>query len=327
MTNDAALAPLIDSYLDLRWQFDPVQATDAGRTEHDHRLGRFGRQEIKEHVAALRALANAVEALRLEELDDELDRTALLNGIRVSVHRYERERPQVRNPEFWLSHILQGLYLLLVRDDRPAAHRATAAARRLGDVPELLDQARNTLQNCPAVFTETSLGVIEGGLVLIREIAEHLRPTDDDAFDGVKDEAVAALESFGRHLTQVSLPPEAGGFAIGEEALDFRLRFEHALGASSKDTGQYGGHLIEEVERELSDLAGEIDGNSRWSDTAERLRTERPSGCFADQYADEMERARESYDRFLRLLEGADEGLLVEDEMARAREASARLAG
>ena len=181
MTNDAALAPLIDSYLDLRWQFDPVQATDAGRTEHDHRLGRFGRQEIKEHVAALRALANAVEALRLEELDDELDRTALLNGIRVSVHRYERERPQVRNPEFWLSHILQGLYLLLVRDDRPAAHRATAAARRLGDVPELLDQARNTLQNCPAVFTETSLGVIEGGLVLIREIAEHLRPTDDDS--------------------------------------------------------------------------------------------------------------------------------------------------
>ena len=43
--------------------------------------------------------------------------------------------------------------------------------------------------------------------------------------------------------------------------------------------------------------------------------------------AGETKQARESYDRFLRLLEGADEGLLVEDEMARAREASARLAG
>jgi hypothetical protein len=29
VTNDAALAPLIESYLDLRWQFDPVEATEA----------------------------------------------------------------------------------------------------------------------------------------------------------------------------------------------------------------------------------------------------------------------------------------------------------
>lgn len=37
--------------------------------------------------------------------------------------------------------------------------------------------------------------------------------------------------------------------------------------------------------------------------------------------------ARRAYERFLRLLDGADEGLLVEDEMARAREALTRLAG
>ncbi len=292
MTNDAALAPLIDSYLDLRWQFDPVQATGAGRTEHDHRLGRFGGQEIKEHVAALRSLANAVEELPLEELDDELDRTALLNEIRVSVHRFERERPHVRNPEYWLSHILEGLYFLLVRDDRPAEHRAASAARRLRDVPGLLDQARDTLQDCPAVFTETSLGVIEGGQALIREIVEHLRPADEEAFDGVADQAVAALASFGRYLPQVSIPPEAGGFAIGEEALDFRLHFEHALGASAKNLGRYGELVIEEVEQQLSRLARQIDGTPRWSETAERLRTERPSACFAEQYADEMERAR-----------------------------------
>ncbi len=293
MTNDAALAPLIESYLDLRWQFDPVQATAAGRMEHDHRLGRFGGQEIKEYVAALRALANAVEELPLEELDDELDRTALLNEIRVSVHRFERERPHVRNPEYWLSHILQGLYLLLVRGDRSAPHRAISAARRLRDVPGLLDQARDTLQDCPAVFTETSLSVIEGGQALIREIAEHLRPADDEGFDDVIDDARAALASFGRHLPQVSIPPETGGFAIGEDALDFRLHFEHALGASAKTIGRYGEQLIEEVEHELTKLATQIDGTPRWSATAERLRAEHPTDCFAEQYADEMERARQ----------------------------------
>ena len=37
--------------------------------------------------------------------------------------------------------------------------------------------------------------------------------------------------------------------------------------------------------------------------------------------------ARESYARFLSLLEGADDGLRVADEVARAREELIRLAG
>jgi hypothetical protein len=45
------------------------------------------------------------------------------------------------------------------------------------------------------------------------------------------------------------------------------------------------------------------------------------------EWASRGAEARESYDRFLRLLEGADEGLLVADEMAWAREALTRLAG
>ncbi len=294
MTTPQAFDDLVHSYLDLRWQFDPVQATGAGLSEHDGRLGDFRAESVERSIAALRSISHAIEELSLETTDDELDRTALLNEIRVTVHRFTRERPHVKNPEFWLSHLLQGLYFLLVRDDRPPVHRARAVASRLEAVPRYLEQAKGTLQDCPWVYTETCLGVIDGGLALIRKIGEHLRPEGDHQFDDVRDQAVAALDSFARDLPGMALLPEEGGFAIGQEAFDFRLRVEHALGSSANDLREYGKALVEQVGRALAELAGKIDSEVSWQDLAERLRNNHPpDGKVVEAYALEMERARQ----------------------------------
>jgi hypothetical protein len=293
LTASQSFDDLVTSYLDLRWQFDPVQATAAGLTEHDDRLGDFGAQSVQENVSSLRAIANALEELPLENIDDELDRTALLNEIRVTVHRLTVERPHVHNPEYWLSHLLQGLYFLLVRDDRPIEHRARAAAGRLEAVPGFLEQAKATLKDCPWVFAETGSSIISGGLSLVREIGECLRPDGDEPFVEAQTRAAQALDSFAGDLPGVALSPEEGGFAIGEEAFDFRLRFEHALGSSVQELRAYGTTLVDDVERALAELAGEIDGALRWPDLADRLRDDHPpAGQVVDTYAEEMERAR-----------------------------------
>ncbi len=293
MTANRAFEDLTNSYLDLRWQFDPVQATAAGRSEFDQRLGSFGLQGVEENLAALRSIANAIEELSLDAVEDELDRTALLNQIRVTVNRYTHEQPHVRNPEFWLSHLLQGLYFLLVRDDRPVAHRAAAAARRLEAVPSFLEEAKQTLHDCPSVFVDTGLGVVNGGLGLIYQIGEHLRPEGDDRFDEIRDAAVAALHTFASDLPAKAMQPEDGGFAIGEDAFNFRLQFEHALGSPARELRAYGNSLVDEVELALAELAREIDPGVAWPDLADRLRANHPSGGeVVNAYVREMERAR-----------------------------------
>lgn len=293
MTANRAFEDLTNSYLDLRWQFDPVQATAAGRSEFDQRLGSFGLQAVEENLAALRSIAKAIEELSFDTVEDELDRTALLNQIRVTVNRYTHERPHVRNPEFWLSHLLQGLYFLLVRDDRPVAHRAAAAARRLEAVPSFLEEAKQTLHDCPSVFVDTGLGVINGGLGLIHQIGEHLRPEGDDRFDGIRDAAVAALQTFAKDLPAKAMQPEDGGFAIGEDAFNFRLQFEHALESSANELRAYGNSLVDEVELALAELARDIDPGVVWPDLADRLRDDHPSGGdVVNAYVREMERAR-----------------------------------
>ena len=131
----------------------------------------------------------------------------------------------------------------------------------------------------------------------------------------LRGDTAAAIERMQSGLTQAGRwtpagvntdPSDAiGGLGTGA-ALAFRLV---AAMASWAPTAEQGRRLLRNV---------------LWPDFHYEVLRHYELGRALEQ-AGERERARESYNRFLRLLEGADEGLLVEDEMARAREASARL--
>ena len=94
------LTELAQSYLDVRRHLDP----DAGG-----RFGRFAVDALRPHVVALKALTGALEELEPDALDDEIDRTALLNDLRVQLYRYERERVFARDPGQWIRRIIGGV--------------------------------------------------------------------------------------------------------------------------------------------------------------------------------------------------------------------------
>jgi uncharacterized protein (DUF885 family) len=284
---------LIASYLDLRWHMDPVAATTAGLTEHDHRLGSYTEEDVRQHVAALRALAGALEEIEVEGLQDEIDRTALLDDVRVTIHRFTTERVHRTNPSFWLEHALEGLYHLLARQDRPLEHRARSVAQRLAAVPGFLTAARETLEECPRVFVETAIGVVAGAEALIGEVAAQLRPAGDQGFDGAVTEARDAVHAFAAFLAKDQGDSADGGYAIGEDAFNFRLHHEHALRAVAPELWRYGLHLAEEVEAELVAMAADIAPGTPWPDLVDRLRgTHPPADQLVTAYAEEMERAR-----------------------------------
>ena len=123
----ASVDDLCRSYLDLKFHFDPAAASAAGLVSHDARLGRFDTGTVREHLSALRSVSGAVEELESDDLQAEIDRTALLGEIRSAIFRLEHERPNVRNPAYWLSHVFQGLYTMLARRNGVMADRAPAA--------------------------------------------------------------------------------------------------------------------------------------------------------------------------------------------------------
>src|SRR5256712_11798481 len=162
------------SFFDLYWNLDPVAATQAGVPGHDDRYGRFSPAALGPLLAAHKSIASAREGANAADLDEEIDRTALLNEIRVMLRRYEKLKPQAKNPEFWLSHLLGGLHHLLLSADRTPAEKATAAIGRLEDIPEFLDDLKAAMEEPVRVFVETAMRMTEGGRLLVKELAAAL---------------------------------------------------------------------------------------------------------------------------------------------------------
>src|SRR5215510_15138941 len=80
----SATEDLYRSYLDLRWHFDPAAASATGVTTLDNRLGSFDAESMRTHLSAFKAMATAVEQLEIDETEEEIDRTAFLDEIRIT---------------------------------------------------------------------------------------------------------------------------------------------------------------------------------------------------------------------------------------------------
>ena len=294
MTPPTSLTDLTASYLDVRWHLDPVEATAAGVTEQDHRLGQYAAEDVRQHVAALKLLAAAVEDVAVDTLDDEIDRTALLNEIRVTLHRFVVERVHQTNPGFWLGHALEGLYFLLERKDRSREHRSRAAAGRLRAMPDFLDSARGTLRECPKVFVETAVRVAAGAEAVLDEVRQELGPADDTTFEEAHARARDALRAFRWFLEQELMETANGAYAVGEDAFNFRLHYEHALRNTAPELWRYGMALADELEEELQQFARDLDPGRPWKDVVDRLRDDHPAADrLVSAYTAEMDRARQ----------------------------------
>ena len=270
---------LCRSYLDLKYHFDPAGASAAGLVTHDGRLGRFDEESARAHVSALRSIAGAVEELDVDDVQQEIDRTALLGEVRSHIYRLEHERPHIRNPGFWVGHLFQALYAVLARDEPAGGGRAPAALERLKAVPEFLRVARATLDEPPSVFVDTTLSMLGGGGELIVQLSRVLGQETPGLSEELNLAAGAALESLKRFGVALrdEIEPSADplSFAIGEDQFSRRLHHEHALEAGAPELWRYGLHLLEETEARLTSLAGEIGGRP-WRELVDDLKKDSP---------------------------------------------------
>ncbi|MEO8227170.1 MAG: DUF885 domain-containing protein [Gemmatimonadota bacterium] len=294
----SAVDDLCRSYLDARRHLDPAEGSGAGAAEHDSRLGSFDAVSMRAHVAAYRALAGAAEEVAVANLQEEIDRTALLDDIRVGIFRFENERPHERNPDYWLSHLFQGLYTLLARPGGHLAERARPALDRLRAAPAFLDSARTTLRQPPAIFIDAALASLGGGGELVVQVAATFgaaAPSLAESLNTAATGTLQALQGFGRALnTDIQPNDDPLAFAIGEEQFGRRLHHEHALSSAAPEIWRYGMHLQQEVEAELVTVGRTIDPTRPWREVAERLRDDSvPGSEVLAFYRAEVDRADE----------------------------------
>lgn len=290
------LSELLDSWLDLRWTFDPALATRAGAEAHATRLPGLDAESVKLQLAGLRSLAGAVELLDLDDDGEEIDRTALLDVLRAQVYRLEHETPQRRNPAAWLGALIDCWDALRSHPHGLPAARAQWALERLEGTEAYLEQAGKNLKTPATVFVDEGIALSAAA----RQSARRLVAEASTWLPGVSDRLVAAGEraelavaSFEHRLREDVTPSgEPGAYAIGREAYDHRLHFEHALRPNSSELWRWGQHALEEA-RAAAVLSGVAAGYG--DDLAKgmaRLRGERPIADLQAEVLRGLARAR-----------------------------------
>lgn len=255
----AATDALCRSFLDLWWHFDPGDAL-AGR------LADFGPEAIREHVAALRAIAGAAEELDVEDAADEIDRTALLDHLRVLLFRFEHEHPYRANPLLWTDHLVRAFSP--PGSDRSEALVAAAALERLRDLPRFCRAAQDMIRTPPALLIEAALEQLEFAGGLIEATGSRFRESwSDSGVDGERlaTGARAALRELRTALAEQVVPdadPHAG--SIGEAEVDRRLHYEHASIHNAGEVWRGTLRLATEIEQEVAAAAAAINPGRPW---------------------------------------------------------------
>lgn len=260
---------LCRSWLDLAWHFDPAAGSQAGVAAADARLGRFDRDTVREHLAAARAIAGALEELEVEDTADEIDRTALLAEIRGHVARYEHDQPHVRNPAAWLEHLARALSGPL-----PAA----GLQARLAAMPDFLAAARDTVRKPPLVLRDTAAAMVPGLVALVHDVAGRLAAAgvvDAAEAAGVATEAEASLARFRMALMSDLGPDEhPHAAAIGEERYGWILHHQGMLRQSPGEAWRWGQAEADRIEATVEAVAAELDPGRPWRDVYEDVRAE-----------------------------------------------------
>ncbi|MBL8977459.1 MAG: DUF885 domain-containing protein [Gemmatimonadetes bacterium] len=294
----SATTDLYRSYLDLRWHFDPAAATGQGVTSEDSRLADYSVERMREHLVAFKAMAVAVEQLEVEDPQEEIDRTAFLDEVRVTISRFEQERPHIHDPSFWLGHLYGAFQALLRRRNGATQDRARALLGRLRATPAFLRAAQETLKEPPRIFLDTAGMLADTGPRLFAEVAATIRDADPDLAGPAEDALSAAEGAITRFALALRSELRAHhddlSFAIGEDQFNRRLHHEHALRPGAPELYRYGLRLAEEVGAEVQALARQIDPRVPWPTLVERLRLQSTVGPdVVGAFRDMTERARQ----------------------------------
>lgn len=218
------LKALTDAFAARRLARAPLAARRSGPHADDPLAHTVSAPALADERAWLSAFSARLDSLRAAPLPPgpSAERAVLLAAVERDSLELLVLRPFERDPGAYLALVSGAVGAALDRASSPCAG-LRLAARRLGEVPEVLRAARVNLREPPRTLTELAIERCHAALRLFREavpraVADCRSPRMQADLAVADTIAVRALESFLGFLEQDLLPASRGRLAIGPEA-------------------------------------------------------------------------------------------------------------
>ncbi len=298
MTDSEAIPALLDSYLEWYFENNPLSASLAGAEGFDDQLGDFSADGFRGREAGCeRWLARLEAAGDTGDADDGIDRDlvlAMLRGDRIMAG-WPAWR---RDPAAYLGPVFSSLFNPFLHRLRPDDELVDSAVSRLRQVPDVLAACRANLdpELTAELLVRRGLGQARAGRAFVTG-SLPAEVEDETLRAKLLDAAGPAADAFDETVTFLAdlVERAAGDWRMGEERYSALLREKELLGMDADQLHQRGLDAWAELDAEMTELAGRLDGDGAdWRTVTERLSHDCPPTVDAmrDEYAAETDRAR-----------------------------------
>jgi uncharacterized protein (DUF885 family) len=293
MTEFSAVAQTI---VDATLADEPIEATWAGIHAYDAEypdVTADGFAQLathaKEHLATLRRFdPSGLEA------QEYIDWKMLVSKFDVQLRELAELEAHKHNPSMYPSVAVEGIYSLLARAYAPLAERMPALDSRLGKIPAIFAAGMANLERVPELWREIAIEETEASSQFLRETVGPLARQHGGTLAKNLEAALAAIQSYERYLRS-----ELGGrnglpYAIGRDLFDFKLEHEHLLRLNADELLRFGERAVEQTQRQLADVARQVDASKTWGELIDEARTDLPDErSLLQEYQTGVRRARE----------------------------------
>ena len=225
----AALHKLADDYYAWRNENYPVRSSDAGLHTWDDRLTDYSPAKTAERAQHVHSLLEKVRATKTDSWpkDERIDWVLLRAQLEEvdfgnRVLKFERTNPQV-----YVGDCTNAIFSLLKKEYGTPRKRALAATARLRQMPALLKQSLNNLQNPVKLYAQLAIQSARSIDPLLNNslmaLDVDLAPDEHDELIKARDVALSALHQYADELEK-RLPKMADFAPMGEANYNYYLK-------------------------------------------------------------------------------------------------------
>jgi hypothetical protein len=233
----AAFYHLADDYFDhVYFKYSPTQGTLDGFHQYDTTLEDYSRGAIDREVAALKEYEAKFAAVAPAPLDltAQGDLALVLGNIRGTLLTLQTIRPWEKNPDSYSSGITESAFSLMERTFAPPDARLRSLIAREKQMPAILNDARQNLQNPPHISTEIALEQLPGLIVFFQsDVPQAFAAARDPGlkaeFARTNAAVIVALQSYQAWLKSDVLPRSNGDFRIGADTFQKKLEYDEMV--------------------------------------------------------------------------------------------------
>jgi len=260
---DARLAMRFESWLQDQCVRHPTFSSSLGNHDHDHELDDLSPEarakDIENDRAVLLELEKQFDKQRLSR-SSQIDLEIWQHVLKYRLWQADNSDDFANDPRVYLTYASDSVFTLLTQSTLPKHRNVENSARRIAKIPQIVEDAKKSIGNPPAILTEIAIKRTDGAIAFYESDIFTLADESPQLslLKQPAQSAVASLKEFKRFLENDVLPRSKGDWRIGKDKFYEKLQLELDAGLTAEEVIQAARSEADRVEREMYYVAKQL---------------------------------------------------------------------